>query len=479
MNSLTLPYLERQQKLITLTPLIQRPWSVLLDSAGDDLNYNRYDVFSFSPSVRLSFDGVKTTVDTEHALPALTLSDPVKCLRTILNHFKTQQITHKKNSREDGLPFNGGWLGYISYDFGRHLETISDESNDDIELPQVQMGLYLWALITDHKKKTTKLYNFGLDSFHWSQICQAFDFLTNSGSITSEASSLPTFDLITNWQSNTSRDDYYQAFARIQEYIHNGDCYQVNYAQQFSARFSGAAYSAYQKLTLVNKAPFSAYLNYDDHQILSVSPERFIESQQGEVLTQPIKGTRPRSSDPQKDQALADELMNSPKDQAENLMIVDLLRNDLSKTADKGSVQVRELFGHYRFESVHHLISTISARLAPEFDIFDLLTTTLPGGSITGAPKIRAMQIIESLESVKRNLYCGIIGYLDFNGNMDTNICIRTLIAKNNHLYCWAGGGIVADSKVETEYQETFDKLARILPILKKNSRDSETETLC
>lgn len=472
MTSLSLPYIKREQKYTALNALLELPWLMLLDSAGDDIRYNRYDILSFRPSVKLSFHNAKTHIKADIPLPPIDQTNPIRCLRELLNYFKPQQICHKET-----LPFNGGWLGYISYDFGRFLETIPNNTVDDIALPEIQMGLYQWALITDHQKQTTTVYNFGLNNKDWTEICTPFNIiksnLTQSHSTPNNTlePNLPTpkpFHLLSNWQSNTSLKDYQKAFERIQNYIHAGDCYQVNYAQRFSAQYSGSALSAYKKLAQTNKAPFSAFMNFDDHQVLSLSPERFIESHHNKVLTQPIKGTRPRSHDPIKDKQLAEALSNSPKDQAENLMIVDLLRNDLSKTADKGSVTVTELFGHYQFESVHHLISTISAKLAPQFDMFDILSTTLPGGSITGAPKIRAMQIIEELEPVKRNLYCGIIGYLDFNGNMDTNICIRTLIAKNNHLYCWGGGGIVADSEVDTEYQETFDKLAKILPILEQ-----------
>ena len=227
-----------------------------------------------------------------------------------------------------------------------------------------------------------------------------------------------------------------------------------------------------------NNSPFSAYLNFSDQQILSLSPERFIESHRGKVTTQPIKGTLPRDPDPKIDQQLANQLLNSDKDKAENLMIVDLLRNDLSKTAAKASVKVKELFGLYHFESVHHLISTVTSKLDASYDNFDLLATTLPGGSITGAPKLRAMQIIDELESAKRGIYCGIIGYIDFVGNMDTNICIRTLVSDNNKLYCWAGGGLVADSQLKLEYQETFDKLRKILPVLDRTVTIKQTANL-
>ena len=459
MNHIALPYISRQNKIETLAPLLQLPWAMLLDSAGDDLDYNRYDIFSFQPTVSLSFKNKLTHINSQTNHSDLDLTSPLDCMRTLLDIYKPAINLSSE------IPFTGGWLGYISYDFGRYLEELPSIASDDIDLPQLQMGLYQWAMITDHKKKQTRLHNFGLDESSWWNIVNQFVGLDNSQKFQSEP-----FNLTSPWQSNTTEKQYRRAFNIIQDYIHCGDCYQVNYAQRFTTNYQGSILSAYQKLTQSNQAPFSAFLNFEDHQILSLSPERFIEVHQKNVKTQPIKGTRPRSQNPIEDQVLADELINSDKDRAENLMIVDLLRNDLSRTANKASVNVTELFGHYRFASVHHLISTIESKLAPEYDNFDLLATTLPGGSITGAPKIRAMEIIEELEPVRRNIYCGIIGYIDFAGNMDSNICIRTLVAKDNKLHCWAGGGLVADSEATSEYKETFDKLAKILPVLSEEA---------
>ncbi|TQV84555.1 aminodeoxychorismate synthase component I [Aliikangiella coralliicola] len=465
MNGINLPYLSRESKLKSLAGLLKHPWAMLLDSGGNDINYNRYDIFCCRPTVQLTFKNEKVKVDSKINLPALKLDEPLSCMRKILNTLKPSA----QKERTTDLPFNGGWLGYVSYDFGRHLEKIPEIASDDIDLAAIKMGLYQWALITDHHKQTTALYNFGLPEKEWHSVNQLINtYLTAESSqpIDSRQEPPQDFKIVSDWKSNTTKETYIDAFNHIQNYIREGDCYQVNYAQRFCADYSGDVFQAYQGLSEANKAPFSAYLNFNDHQILSLSPERFIESHDNKVITQPIKGTRPRSNDPKEDAQLAQALINSEKDQAENLMIVDLLRNDLSRTAATGSVKVTELFGHYKFASVHHLISTIESKLGSDFDNLDLLATTLPGGSITGAPKIRAMEIIEELEPVRRNLYCGIIGYIDFAGNMDTNICIRTLIAKDNRLYCWAGGGLVADSDALTEYQETFDKLVKILPIL-------------
>jgi para-aminobenzoate synthetase component I len=534
---ITLEYLCHKTKYSRLSLLLQQPWAMLLDSAkpannsnqpSAAINTNRYDIICNQPSLTLSFNG-KTSQLNRYELHnnnqlisaeslvqslGLDLSEPLDTMRKLLAHFKpstsqtaqqynrssAQHITTQSNKETQSdkkthynhnnhkvtrpIPFNGGWLGYISYDFGRHLETLPTSAIDDINLPQIQMGLYQWAIITDHQLKQTRLYNFGLNKKNWqclvSSVENGLKTTTYQPEQLNKTDKKPPeqFNLTSPWQSNTNKKQYKKAFSKIQNYIHAGDCYQVNYAQRFKAAFQGSVYKAYQQLTQANQAPFSAFLNFNDHQILSVSPERFIQSsclagtKINHIVTQPIKGTRPRHQNIEQDKILANDLKHSEKDRAENLMIVDLLRNDLSRTAAKASVKVTELFGLYSFESVHHLISTVESDLAEGQDNFDLLASTLPGGSITGAPKIRAMEIIEELEPVRRNLYCGIIGFVDFNNNMDSNICIRTLIAKNNLLYCWAGGGLVADSKVEAEYQETFDKLAKILPVLNQNLSD-------
>ena len=252
-------------------------------------------------------------------------------------------------------------------------------------------------------------------------------------------------------------------------------------AQRFSATYQGDEFEAYLALREANKAPFSAFIRLESATILSVSPERFLQLSQEKVQSKPIKGTMPRSSDKVQDAKNAEILKHSTKDNAENLMIVDLLRNDISRSCQAGSVKVPELFAIESFPAVHHLVSTVEGTLSEDKDATDLLRGAFPGGSITGAPKIRAMEIIEELEPHRRSVYCGSIGYLSNCGNMDTSITIRTLICQQgdksnkqpakpntNSIHCWAGGGLVADSTAPSEYQETFDKVNCILPVLSK-----------
>ncbi len=476
MNSIELPYLSGKLKYKSLHKLMSLDWSMLLDSGNQitpstsqkSLRYRRYDICVTHPTVRLTYKDNKLTVKKNSSTKQLISQSPLPEMRLILDHYKKKTNTQIcLNKLPDDLPFNGGWLGYLSYDFGKNKNLESEAQIDDLSVPLIQMGLYQWAIITDHLKQTTVMYNFGLNQIYWSKQIS----IVKSSLKQIESSTNTPMQLTTPFKADIKFQQYKKAFNKIQQYIHAGDCYQVNFAQRFTAHYSGDPFDIYALLAEENNAPFSAYLNIQDQKIMSLSPERFIDSHKGQVITQPIKGTLPRSKDKHKDKQLADKLKHSIKDKAENLMIVDLLRNDLSKTAAKGSVKVSELFSVYQFESVHHLISTIESTLDSKYDNFDLLETTLPGGSITGAPKIRAMQIIEELEKNKRGIYCGVIGYLDFKNNMDTNICIRTLLAKKNKLYCWAGGGLVADSKLDPEYQEVFDKLSKILPTLDKLSK--------
>jgi para-aminobenzoate synthetase component 1 len=268
--------------------------------------------------------------------------------------------------------------------------------------------------------------------------------------------------------SNFTRRRYAEAVQRILDYIRAGDCYQVNLAQRFSVAVGGDPWLLYRRLRAVNPAPFSAYLATPWGEVLSCSPEQFLEVRGRCVQTKPIKGTRPRSPEPGEDAALRAALRASPKDRAENVMIVDLLRNDLGKSCAIGSVQVPKLCEVESFATVHHLVSTVTGTLAPGKDALDLLRGCFPGGSITGAPKRRAMEIIEELEPHRRGIYCGSIGYLGYDGSMDTNIAIRTLVISGGRARFWAGGGIVADSDWRSEYQETLDKAAAFFTALER-----------
>jgi len=383
-------------------------------------------------------------------------SNPLEKIKTLLA---------EKSIAEENLPFPGGAIGYFSYDMARRFQKLPSLAKADILIPDIKVGFYDWALILDHRLQQAHLIRHPqpeLADKTWQTI------KTQLTAVAAETKTLAaeTFQILSPFKSNLTQAEYTQAFAKIKDYILAGDCYQVNLAQRFSAEVTGSPWSAYHKLSQQLKAPFSAFLQYADFAILSFSPERFLKVQQGLVETKPIKGTRPRHSDPRLDAQLAQELAQSEKDRAENLMIVDLMRNDLSKVCQPGSVKVAKLFDIETFTTVHHMVSTVHGKLQSQKQAIDLLAACFPGGSVTGAPKIRAMEIIEELEPHRRSVYCGSIGYLGFNGNMDSNIAIRSLIWSQNKLHCYAGGAIVADSDAEAEYQETLTKVKRILQLL-------------
>ncbi|MBL4259107.1 aminodeoxychorismate synthase component 1 [Vibrio fluvialis] len=423
-----------------------QPWAMLLRSASDTHIDSRFDILVAHPIVTLTTFGDETEV-REPSGVTLSQDDPFELLATLQQHYlPALQYT-------DDLPFIGGALGYFAYDLGRRVERLPSLAEHDLTAPDMAVGLYEWAIVVDHQLKTARVIGQNIE---------------NAESLLADGNQKPLtpFALSSPWQSNMTPNSYREKFTQVQEYLLSGDCYQINLAQRFQAHYQGSEWLAYLKLEQFNLAPFSAFIRTEQGAILSVSPERFLQVKDRIIETKPIKGTRPRSGDPVVDAANAAELAQAEKDQAENLMIVDLLRNDIGRVAKPGSVHVPKLFDIESFPAVHHLVSTIRAELDNPYDCSDLLRACFPGGSITGAPKVRAMEIIEELEPHRRSAYCGSIGYISRHGRMDTSITIRTLVAQNQQLYAWAGGGVVADSQCEAEYQETLDKLSRILPVL-------------
>ncbi|WP_028835044.1 MULTISPECIES: aminodeoxychorismate synthase component I [unclassified Pseudoalteromonas] len=419
------------------------PYAILLDSGDSDHINSRFDIIAIDPQRTLEVENNQSVFNNQPNIKS--------CFEIMNNELAKLDSTKAANN----LPFNGGWLGYFGYDLGRTIEQLPSSALHDINLPQMAVGLYLDALIYDKQLRT------------WFYVSQPnVDRLWLYQQYLAQPPKHESFSLTSPWQSNMSQTSYSEKFAAIEEYLKSGDCYQINLAQRFSAHYQGSPWSAYVKLTQANKAPFSSFINHPQGAILSISPERFIAVHDNKVETKPIKGTLPRKADALEDAKQATLLANSSKDRAENVMIVDLLRNDLGKVAKPGSVIVPSLFAIESFPAVHHLVSTVTSTLDEGKTAVDQLEAAFPGGSITGAPKVRAMEIIEELEPHRRSIYCGSIGYISGCGNMDTSITIRTLVTHQQQIYCWAGGGIVADSKVELEYQETYDKVNKILPIL-------------
>ena len=359
------------------------------------------------------------------------------------------------------IPFCGGILGYLDYDAGSGLNKLSPHRQArSVEVTSSHLKAYEWAIVQDHLLGKAVLVC--LPGVAKNVRRNLLSRLRGHHKVKCGA-----FNLLEDFRSNLNRDEYQAAFNTILAYIHAGDCYQVNLAQRFSSRYEGDPWSAYKALRAVAAAPFSAYIaTAQDNAIMCLSPERFVSVRGKHVEASPIKGTRPRYDDPEADQRAAAQLCSSSKDRAENLMIVDLLRNDLGRSCVAGSIHVDRLFELQSFQTVHHLVSTISGELMPERDAWALLRDSFPGGSITGAPKRRAMEIIAELEPHPRQAYCGSMLYVSADGRMDSNIAIRTLLCQNNNIHCWGGGGIVADSVCEQEYQETFDKVGKFLQLL-------------
>ena len=450
----SLPYYSNSATLFA--PIADRTWSIFLDSGYPFSQQGRYDIMVSDPVCTLLTRGNVTEIDQSGEV-SHSNADPFDLLKQQLQHLE---------SEPGFLPFNGGAVGYFSYDLARRLEVLPVIAEDAENIPEMAVGIYDWAVIVDHQQQQSWLVGqgrFTADSPDWQKLIDRF---SNPGAAVAK----DTFQVLGNIEPNMTRDYYAQAFHRIKDYLKEGDCYQVNLAQRFSAQCQGSPWLAYECLREINTAPFSSYMNLPGVQVLSSSPERFLKLTGGMVETKPIKGTRPRKLYLGDDHYQIQALSGSIKDKAENVMIVDLLRNDISKTCKPGTVKVPRLFAVESFATVHHLVSTVSGELRSGKHAIDLFKSCFPGGSITGAPKIRAMEIIEELEPHRRGVYCGSIGYIGFNGNMDTNIAIRTLVHSEHNIRFWAGGGIVNDSILEAEYQESFDKALAMIKLLQKMS---------
>ena len=432
------------------------PWAVFLDSTKNTSQDNRYDIIAADPFLTLCTKGEKTVIEQRSGHKKTSELDPFHLLQLQLKSFPIQRTT--------SLPFCGGAIGHFGYDLGRRIEKLPNIAIDNEEAADMLVGIYDWAIITDHQKKQSYIASYELHSETQSQWSSLLGLLNRQ-----EKKANAILSVSGTLRSQLSLKQYQTAFNKIKRYIREGDCYQVNLAKRFEVDARGDPWHAYKLLREQNAAPFSAFFSAPELTLLSSSPERLLKVHNRQVETKPIKGTRRRDlTDPIRDKALATELEQSIKDRAENLMIVDLLRNDLGKVCKLGSISVPKPFALESFATVHHLVTTITGSLAEKQDAIGLLRACFPGGSITGAPKLRAMEIIEELEPDRRGPYCGSIAYIGFDGNMDSNILIRTLAYNNNKLRFWAGGGIVTDSKVNDEYQEIHDKAAALLALIEQ-----------
>ncbi len=430
------------------------PSPIWFDSAKPRSLQGRLDIISAAPARILETHGSLTQISDSEGNSETSTACPFALCQKTMADFALQ------GNKLTELPFVGGLAGFFGYGLGTAPTDDSHKGHQGpADMPDMRQGYYLWALVVNHQISQAHLV------FH--PACSPD--LRHDIQARLAAPPVPAerpFVLKTDFQASTSRSDYENDIAIIKDYIAAGDCYQVNYAQHFSAQFQGDPWAAYLHLRKALPSPFSTFLSWDDKALLSLSPERFIKASGQQVEAKPIKGTITRGISVEEDQEQAINLMNSRKDRAENLMIVDLLRNDLGKSCEPGSIRVPKLFNLESFANVHHLVSTITGRVRDDISPLDLLAGCFPGGSITGAPKKRAMEIIAELEKVPRTIYCGSINYVSANGRMDSNIAIRTLLAEQNKVHCWGGGGIVSDSLAGNEYRESLAKVALLMDTL-------------
>lgn len=445
------------------------PYATWLDSGKPKSTSGRYDIITALPIQRWVSNHQTTDIAEYHIAcepsgithhqqhTTQSNEDPISLLNNVVKRLSASSLSADEN-REHDLPFTGGIVAYFSYNLGREKLGVKQITSNDCTLPDMVAGLYTWAIVQDHEMKQCYLAALPeCDSTLLEYIQQHLLSQERPASIPFRINAL---------RSNTSNTDYHHKIDKISHYIHSGDCYQVNLSQCFSAEYQGDPYLAYTQLREKMASPFSAFMDIGQQAIMSLSPERFIQTNNQHILTQPIKGTIARNQDASIDKDNAKNLQASEKNRAENLMIVDLLRNDLGKNCIPGSIKVPALFELESYPNVHHLVSTITGTIANNKTALDVFEGCFPGGSITGAPKKRAMEIIEELEDCQRSIYCGSIAYINANGDMDSNITIRTIACDGEKLYCWGGGGIVADSEANDEYQESLTKINALLEVL-------------
>lgn len=444
-----LPYQKNSAAIFEQLKPLSHP--IFLDSGG----LGRFDILAAAPEVTITVNHQITTVTDRQGQQKLN-TDPFEATLTQLKRYNPP----KKITTNEDLPFRVGAIGYMGYDISKQLEKLPNTAQSDIQIPQAVIGIYHWSIVVDHEKR--KLFLNALDEDTLSSLEWLIARLTSS---LLEPQKSKTFS-VTPFTSNLTHEQYAQKFQTIKKHIVEGDTYQINFAQRFRAEYSGDPWQGYLALRKTHPAPFSGFFLTSDGAILCCSPERFLKVVDQAVETKPIKGTTPRFNDPIKDKQSADKLINSQKDQAENLMIVDLMRNDLSKVCQPGSVLTPQICALESFSNVHHLVSTVKGQLKPNHHAMTLFKNCFPGGSITGAPKVSAMKIIDAIEPHHRSVYCGSLFYADISGSFDSNIAIRTMICDQQFVYCYGGGGIVYDSVCDKEYEETFAKVGKMLQTL-------------
>lgn len=425
------------------------PYTALLDSGRDFESLGRYSFIGLNPFITIKSSGDMYWLNSKPYS-----GDVLEKLKEILKEYSCENFTE--------LPFTAGGIGYLSYDFGRKFEVLPSISRDDLAVPELYFNFYDNIIVVDNFIKQIYITALGVLRKPEESAAEIENSIKKGSKVIySEVKKKDKF-----FESNFTREEYMKTVEKLRNYIKSGDVYITNLTQRFNCKTDRKPYDVYKDLRYINPAPFAALLNFEDFNIVSSSPERFLRLSGDEIQTRPIKGTRPRGKTLEEDNLMRDELINSEKDRAELLMIVDLERNDLSRVCRPHSVKVTELFKLEEYSTVFHLVSTVMGQLKEGKSAIDCIKASFPGGSITGAPKIRSMEIIDELEAVRRNVYTGCIGYLSFGGNMDLNIAIRTIVMKDSKAYFGVGGGITYDSVPSAEYDETLDKAKALMRVL-------------
>jgi para-aminobenzoate synthetase component 1 len=435
---------------------VSRPFSFFLDSGMDPQKLGRYSFIGSDPFLVMKSKADEITL-MRNGVEEKRWGNPIDVLGELLQ-------TYAIDGNRSPVPFTGGAVGYFSYDLCHFVEKLPRKAVNDLNLPELYLGFYDAIVVYDHQENKTCIISTGfpeLDENKRLHRAQArIDEIRNMVMLAPPPAVLKETAAVKEkkLKANFSHTGYLEAVAKAREYICAGDIFQVNLSQRLEVDINIEPYDLYKRLQKINPAPFANYFGFGDISIVGASPERFLKLRGDRVETRPIKGTKPRGKTPKEDKELAESLVKSVKDRAENIMIVDLERNDIGRVCRYGTVRVKELAILETYPTVFHLTSTVVGQLREGKTVIDLVKATFPGGSITGAPKVRAMEIIDELEPTCRSVYTGSLGYLSFSGDMDLNIVIRTFIIKNGRAYFQVGGAIVYDSEPEAEYIETIDK---------------------
>ena len=443
--------------------LCREPGVFFLDSACGFGRLGRFSFLGVRPFMTLTARGARSQIVVD-GRRIVRRGNPLEVLRKLLRRFAV--------SREDlPVPFVSGGVGFLSYDLKDFIERLPSRARRDFDVPELHFAFYDGVLAFDHETDRTFLTASGRGRSRRTRALHADETAGRLRHLVSRLpEETPRFDdeiaVPCTLDSNFTRSDYLRTLERTKAYIAAGDIFQANISQRFHTRWEQSSAELFRRLRAVNPAPFAAFFDFPGGTVISSSPERFLKLSGRHVETRPIKGTRRRTGDPGTDETAARELLMSRKDNAELAMIVDLERNDLGRVCEYGSVRVTERRALETYPTVFHLVSTIEGTLHESFELTDLVRATFPGGSITGAPKIRAMEIIDELEPTARGIYTGSIGYIDFSGRADLNIAIRTMTKVGDDVTFQAGGGIVADSDPEAEYEETVDKARALIRAL-------------